>query len=172
MKWYYFVMCTVLCWGTYVSTLHHGQKELGKDSALRAFLFVGTAYFLVTAAVLVYLIASKEPMKFTSKGVTLSLIAGVLGAGGALGIIFALKSQSPLIVAPLVFAGTPIMNTFVSMMWDKQGAWAGKDKALFFVGILMAAAGTGIVLRHKPKPAAHAKPAVADVSSSPVESNS
>ncbi len=162
MKWWYFVMMTVLCWGTYVTTLHHGQKELGKDSALRAFLFVGTAYFLVTAGVLIYLFATKEPMKFTSKGVSLSLMAGVLGAFGALGIIFALKTQSPLIVAPMVFAGTPIMNTFVNMIWDKQGAWPTEKKVMFFVGIFMAAGGTGLVLRNKPKPAAAPVPATAE----------
>ncbi len=172
MKWYYFVICTVLCWGTYVSTLHHGQKELGKDSALRAFLFVGTAYFLVTACVLVYLFATKEPMTFTPRGIKLSMIAGVLGAFGALGIIFALKYQSPLVVAPLVFAGTPLMNTFVSMLWDKQGNWANKDKMMFMTGIVLAAVGTGIILRHKPKPASPPGPIVTEVNIPPGESTS
>ncbi|MEK6675872.1 MAG: hypothetical protein AABZ47_09495 [Planctomycetota bacterium] len=148
--WMIFVLCTVLCWGAYVPTLHHGQKALGeKNTAMRAFLFVGAAYFVVAGAVLIYVLVTRaEPWSFTSNGATLSSVAGVLGALGAIGIVFALKNGGkPIYVAPLVFGGAPIINTFVSMLWDRPAKAPG---AMFYVGILLAGAGTALVLRFKP----------------------
>ncbi|MGB0715523.1 MAG: hypothetical protein ACPGXK_06580 [Phycisphaerae bacterium] len=148
--WMIFVVCTILCWGAYVPTLHNGQKAFNdNNSALRAFLFVGLAYLLVALAVLAYMVVTKaEPMVFTAKGANLSTIAGILGALGALGIVFALKNQGkPLFVAPLVFAGAPIVNTFVSMAWHKPSS---PPKIWFYVGILLAAAGAALALRFKP----------------------
>jgi len=86
MKWaLFFSVCTILCWGAYVPTLHQGQQGFGdKNSALRAFLFVGLAYSICAALVLAYIIFAKaEPLKFTSRGVSLSTFAGILGAIGA-----------------------------------------------------------------------------------------
>ena len=147
--WMIFVVLTILCWGAYVPTLHHGQMALGKNSALRAFLFVGLAYFIVSAVVLAYLIFAKaEPLDFSRAGVTMSTFAGILGAIGAIGIVFAMKYQGkPIYVAPLVFAGAPIVNTFVSMMWSRP---ASPIKPMFYVGIIMAGIGAAIVLYNKP----------------------
>jgi hypothetical protein len=148
--WPLFVVCTVLCWGAYVPMIHHGQLGFGtKNSALRAFLFVGAAYFLIAGLTLAYLVLTKaEPLQLTRPGVTLSTIAGVLGALGALGIVFAIKSGgAPLTVAPLVFGGAPVVNTVVSMLWDRP---AKPPSAMFYVGIVLAGAGAAIVLRFKP----------------------
>lgn len=148
--WQLFVMCTILCWGAYVPMIHHGQMAFGtKNSALRAFLFVGAAYFLIAALTLGYLVLSKsEPLQLTRQGVTLSTIAGILGAFGALGIVFAIKSGgTPLAVAPLVFAGAPVINTLVSMLWDKP---TKPPSVMFYIGILLACIGAAIVLRFKP----------------------
>lgn len=147
--WILFVVGTVLTWGAYVPTLHHGQVAFGKSAALRAFLFVGIAYFLTAAVVLLLVrFAGLEPWSFTAKGMKMSFAAGVLGAAGALGIVFAIKyGGKPLVVAPLVFAGAPIMNTFVSMGWDRPVV---KPAPWFYVGILLAAVGAGLVLRYRP----------------------
>jgi len=149
--WLLFVLGTVLCWGAYVPTLHHGQHAFaGKGgAALRAFLFVGVAYFIVSVAVLAYLLAARaEPLELTGRGILLSTLAGIFGAIGALGIVFAIKhGGSPLLVAPLVFAGAPIMNTFVSMIWDKPGRMPDWR---FFLGILLAGVGAALALRFKP----------------------
>ncbi len=147
--WPVFVVCTILCWGAYVPILHSGQVALGKNSALRAFLFVGAAYFTISILALAWLYLSKsEPMTFTTRGMTLSTLAGVVGAIGALGIVFALKGGgSPIYVAPLVFAGAPIVNTFVSMIWHKQ---AGAPSPMFFAGIVLAAIGGSMVLYFRP----------------------
>ncbi|HRX84237.1 MAG TPA: hypothetical protein P5572_04385 [Phycisphaerae bacterium] len=154
--WIVFVVLTVLTWGAYVPTVHHGQKALGANSALRAFLFIGLAYFVMAAIVLVGVrFFGMEPWKFNSKGAWTSFIAGALGAVGALGIVFAFKFKgSPLVVPPLVFAGAPIMATFVTMFWDKP---AGRIHPLFILGLCMAAGGAALVLRFKP--AAHPAPA-------------
>jgi len=90
--WPLFVVCTVVCWGAYVPMIHHGQMAFGtKNSALRAFLFIGAAYFLIAGLTLAYLVWSKsEPLQLTRQGVTLSTVAGILGALGALGIVFAI----------------------------------------------------------------------------------
>ncbi len=147
--WMVFVVLTIFCWGAYVPTLHHGQMALGKNSALRAFLFVGLAYLIVSAGVLAYLMLTKaEPLEFSSTGVTMSTVAGILGAIGAIGIVFAMKYQgNPIYVAPLVFAGAPIINTIVSMMWAKP---TEPIKIQFYLGLLMAGIGAAIVLRYRP----------------------
>jgi len=144
-----FALGAVLCWGAYVPTLHHGQLGFGRNSALRAFLFVGVAYFLVAVIVPgVLLLAKLEPAEFVARGVRFSTVAGVLGAAGALCVILALKTGGrPIFVAPLVFAGAPIVNTLVTMVWDKPTRAAG---GWFYVGIVLAAVGAALVLRFKP----------------------
>ncbi len=154
--WTFFVALTILCWGAYVPTLHQGQTALGQPAALRAFLFVGLAYCITSALVVAYLrygiatnAPSHEPWVFNAKGSYISLFAGILGAIGALGIVFAMKFKgNPLIVAPLVFAGAPIVNTLVSMAWHKP---AKSPSILFYMGLLLAAAGAAMVLRFKPQ---------------------
>lgn len=152
--WPFFVLGTIICWGAYVPTIHHGQLAFGsRNSALRAFMFVGLAYFLMAAAALVFVFVTKsEPWEFTRDGVKISTIAGVLGALGALGIVFAMKyGGKPIFVAPVVFAGAPFVNTLVSMIWDKPA----KAPALpFYAGILLLALGAALVLIYKPTPAA------------------
>lgn len=151
MTWLYFVVLTILCWGAYVPTIHAGQTSFsGKTGALRAFMFVGVAYFMLAGAVLVYLYMTRqEPLEFAVKGVSLSTFAGVLGAIGALGIVFAIRyGGNPLIVAPIVFAGAPVVNTIVSMMIHKP---ASPPRVWFYVGIVLAAGGAFLALRFKPK---------------------
>ena len=148
--WPLFVLVTILCWGAYVPTIHSGQLGFGgKNSALRAFIFVGLAYFLIAGFVLVWVAVTKtEPLEFKMRGVTLSTLAGVLGAIGALGIVFAfLYGGKPIYVAPVVFAGAPIVNTMVSMIWHKP---ANPPAFPFYLGILLAAVGAALVLRFKP----------------------
>ena len=149
--WPWFVLGAILCWGAYVPMLHTGQLGFGqKNGALRAFLFVGIAYFCVSVAVLVYAwITQAEPMfELSSRGVAFSTLAGLLGALGALGIAFALVGGGrPMVVAPVVFAGAPIVNTLVAMIWHKPAHAPGP---LSYVGIVLAAIGASMVLRFRP----------------------
>ena len=147
-----FVLGAVLCWGVYVPSIHHGQMGFGdRPGPLRAFLFVGIAYVLIAVLIPGVMIfgAKVEPAEFAAKGIQFSVLAGIVGALGALCVIFALKSGgTPLYVAPLVFAGAPIVNAFVSMTWDKPKT---PPHMMFYVGLVLAAVGAGLVLGYKPK---------------------
>jgi hypothetical protein len=161
MKWLWlvFVVGTIVSWGCYVPTIHEGQAKLGRTSdgkpnpragGLRAFLCVGLAYF-VTAVLIpgaLLMTTTLESTSFNADGTKMATLAGVLGAAGALGIILAIKFDGkPLYIVPLVFAGAPIVSTFVTMAWHPPGS---RPALLFYLGILMAAAGTGLVLYAKP----------------------
>ena len=178
--WLMFVAGAILTWGAYVVTIDHGRLTLagaahgGKPSvpmavaAMRAFLFIGLAYFVLGVIVPgIYLSMNKvDPAQFPNdpgflrKGVVLSTVAGILGAAGALCIVFAVgaarKSMGPngaAYVAPLVFCFAPIVNVLISLIIEPP---AKAPSPLFFVGILMAATGAGLVLFFKPEAAPHA----------------
>ncbi|MCP3962080.1 MAG: hypothetical protein GY719_29915 [bacterium] len=146
--WLLFVLGAILFWGSYVPMMHHGQVLL-KGGALRAFLCVGLAYFLTAVLIPLGLMGAKvEPWELNRAGATFAFVAGVLGAGGALCIIMALKSGgTPLYVAPLVFAGAPIVNVIISMAWHKPKT---APEIWFYLGLALAAVGAGLVLRFKP----------------------
>lgn len=167
--WLFFVLGAAISWGAYVPTIHHGQMGFppGANRALKAFLFVGVAYFLVAVLVPGGLIAARpDNAAFSRNGMIVSTVAGTLGALGALCVIFALRwGGKPIYVAPLVFAGAPIVNVIVSIIWDKTYKlpdWR------FMLGIVLAAIGAALVLRYKPAdtPAA---PAAAPVAQSAAE---
>jgi hypothetical protein len=147
MTWLFFVLGTVLAWGMYGPTLHKGQVKLGNP--LRALVCVGVAYFLVGVLVpLAFLGAQGELHTFPAAGVGMATLAGVLGALGAVCIIFSFKHGGlPTYVMPLVFGGAPVVNVLVSM-------WLHPPKEMpslmLFAGFVMAAAGAGLVLRYKP----------------------
>lgn len=146
--WILFAIGAVIAWGAYAPVVHEGQKHLG-NSALRAFLVVGIAYFATAVlAPLGILGSSAEPWEFGSRGVTFSAAAGVLSALGALCLILALNAGgTPLVVAPLVFAGAPVVNTLVSMAWQRPKA---PPEPLFYVGLMLTAVGIFILLRYRP----------------------
>ena len=152
MKMYlWFVLLTVLCWGAYVPAIHEGQLAIGgKNRALWAFLFVGLAYCLTAVVVPVVMLATRQDLANfpNTKGWGIALLAGVLGARGALGVILALMNGgTPRDVPPLVFAGAPIVATLIGFLLHKP---ASAPPWQFFAGIVMAAAGAAMVLRYKP----------------------
>ena len=96
---------------------------------------------------------------FLRRGVVLSTLAGILGAAGALSIVFAvgaarrtMGANGAAYVAPLVFCFAPIVNVLISMLIERP---EHAPSPLFFIGILLAAAGAGMVLYFKPAAAAH-----------------
>ncbi len=146
--WMLFVLGALLAWGCYVPMIHAGQVAL-KGGALRAFLCVGIAYFFTAVIIPLGLLAAKqEPWDFNTKGVSLSLVAGILGAAGALCVILALKAGgTPLVVAPLVFAGAPVVNALVSTGLHRPKS---PPEIWFYLGLVLAAAGAFLVLRFRP----------------------
>lgn len=168
-QWWMFVVGAVLSWGVYVPVLHEGQKEMGGGNpsagALRAFLCVGLAYFVTAVVipliVLYFGLAGNESLDFKDQdgslkthALTFATLGGIAGAAGALCIIFSIKfGGKPLYVAPLVFAGAPIVNAIVSVLWHPPAGWSRpemqKGWLLFGAGILLAAVGAGLVLYSK-----------------------
>jgi uncharacterized membrane protein len=151
--WHAFVLGTILSWGVYVPVLHEGQSALGgtpKAGAVRAFFCVGVAYFITAIVVPLILFSMKatdESFQFNARGLTFGILGGLAGAAGALGIVMAIKNGgSPLFISPLVFAGAPVVNVIVAMLWHPPAA---KPSLLFYAGIIMAACGAGLVLYSK-----------------------
>ena len=172
--WLMFVAGAILTWGAYVVTIDHGRNTLAGTAhggrpmvppavaAMRAFLFIGLAYFALGVVVPgVYLSVNKVDAAawpndpgFLRRGVALSTLAGVLGAAGALCIVFAvgaarrtLGANGAAYVAPLVFCFAPIVNVLISLVIEPP---ADAPDWRFFAGILLAAAGAGMVLYFKP----------------------
>ena len=164
IKWtvFAFIAGAALSWGVYVPLVHDAASRLGSN--LRAFLMVGVAYFLVAVLVpslFIFVLKSGDPTakptsvlswKFTS--LAAGLAAGISGAVGALCVIFATKEAGtigPLIVAPLVFAGAPIVNTIASMTIFAHGKKFEAPGTSFYIGLVVAAAGMALVMVNKPK---------------------
>ncbi|HET7746313.1 MAG TPA: hypothetical protein VFM29_03375 [Vicinamibacteria bacterium] len=147
MRWLLFVAGAVLSWGAYGVALHKGQVALGNP--LRALLCVGFAYFLVGVVVPVGGLAAQGQLGgFTREGVVVATAAGLLGAAGAVCIIWAFRAGGlPLYVMPLVFGGAPLVNVIVSSLLHppKQAV-----NPLLYVGFVLLAVGAGMVLRYRP----------------------
>src|SRR5437762_1649924 len=93
--WVAFALMTVLTWGVYGALLNWGAIGF-EHNRIKAFLFVGVAYFLIAVlAPLIYLIATGQGFNFASAGIKWSLLAGTAGALGALTVLFALN-MNPL----------------------------------------------------------------------------
>ena len=173
-SWLVFALGTVVTWGLYGIFLHMGQMGMVDpvNGRYKAFLFVGVAYFLTAVlAPIAMLVLRGSDWNFPSKGLWLSLFAGILGAIGAFFVLLALgaaisaKVQNPAgVVMSIVFAGAPIVNAIISITmahdWDKI-RWP------FILGLLMAAGGGFLVTIFKPVHAPPAKPAEKVVSVEP-----
>lgn len=154
-----FVAGAALSWGVYVPLVHDATSKFGSN--LRAFLMVGIAYFLVAVLIPSFFIfykgdpTAKDPAKlnWATPSITYGILAGVAGAVGALCVIFAVKEAGPtaaFIVAPLVFAGAPIINTIVSVTIFAHGKKFESLSPSFYLGLLIATAGMVLVMINKP----------------------
>jgi hypothetical protein len=165
MTWLGFALMTVVSWGIYGVFLHTGQMAMGDpvNGRYKAFLFVGIAYLLTAVlAPLVILVANGASWQMPARGVVWSLVAGTVGAIGAFCVLLAFGAKgTPPVVMSIVFAGAPIVNAVVAVaMHPPAGGLAGV-RWPFVLGILMAAAGGGLVTLYRPQPAApHRPPAV------------
>ena len=176
--WLIYALLTVLSWGVYGIILHKGRGLMpdvsppgpeAANASLKAFLFVGIAYFVVAViGPVIVLINRGTNWSFTGSGMTWSFIAGTAGALGAFTLVLALgaaaalyKGAAPAAVMPIVFAGAPIVNTVVAMLLHPP---AGGFKSLplpFIAGIILAATGAFLVAKFAPtNRAGAAKPGV------------
>ena len=161
IKWtvFAFVAGAALSWGVYVPLVHDAANRFGSN--LRAFLMVGVAYFLVAVLIPSFFIFYKgDPtaknlsnLNWGSWSITYGILAGVAGAAGALCVIFAAKeagAAAPFIVAPMVFAGAPIINTIVSVTIFAHGKKFESLSPSFYIGLIVAIAGMLLVMFNKP----------------------
>ena len=147
MSWIVFVVGAILSWGLYGVSLHAGQQAI--RSPLKALLCVGIAYVLVAVLVPSATLASQgELREFDTHGTMISTFAGVLGALGAVCIIFSFRAgASPLYVMPLVFGGAPLVNVIATAVIHPPKAAVNP---LLYVGFVLAAIGAGMVLYFRP----------------------
>lgn len=187
IPWWGYVILAGLSWGTYVPIIFYGGTELANKASplggrLASILCVGVAYFVLAVLIPVALMATRDDIKpeWKANGLVFSGLAGVMGAVGAICVIFASKAavdQAKLggvdpatyriYIAPLIFALAPAINTLLSLVWhpQKDNPWRfGFDVPSWHLplGIVLVAAGTFLVLYSKeaaeakkaPKPAA------------------
>jgi hypothetical protein len=157
-----FVGGAALSWGVYVPLVHLATTKIGSN--MRAFLMVGVAYFLVAVLVpsLFIFVLKSDPtarpnVNWATGNLLWGLLAGISGAIGALCVIFATRdanalagSYGPLLVAPLVFAGAPIINTIAQMTIFAHGQKLPAPSPQFYAGLCMAAVGMVMVMVYKP----------------------
>ena len=144
------IALTALCWGLYGPVLHFGREAM--QSALRPFVCVGIAYFLIAVLIPLALLRRGEQGVWTVKGTIWSMLAGTAGALGALGVILALFfGGKPIYVMPLVFGGAPVVNTFLTAFMNRS---FNQLKAPFLAGLILVITGAVTVLVFKPQPVA------------------
>jgi len=174
MAWLAYALMTVVAWGLYGIFLHTGATGMGdpQNGRIKAFLFVGVAYFITAVlAPLAVLKLNGAHWDFTSKGVTWSLIAGTVGAAGALGVLLAFGAKgSPTVVMSIIFAGAPIVNALTAMIVHPPRGGIGSIRWPFFLGIFLAALGGFLVTKFKPDAGGPPRPAIIEsVQQSPLD---
>src|ERR1043165_7578083 len=165
-SWIFFSLITVGWWGLYGAFLPSGQVGMNDpiNGRYKAFLCVGIAYFLTAVlAPLAVLLLKGASWNFTPGGVTWSLIAGIVGAAGAFGVLLAFGAKgTPAVVMSIVFAGAPVLNALYSLiLHPPAGGWQ-KLPWPFVLGLVLAATGGCLVSLYKPAsaPAPASKSAV------------
>ncbi len=171
-----YVLGVVICWGLYSVFLHMGSVGMSIEGAkpdlmsnrMKAFLLVGIAYVLVAVVGPLIILKMRDSgaathWSFPTTGWKMSLIAGLLGAFGAFFLLMALSSDGGdvgmrkvliAMVPTLVFAGAPLVNAIVSV--TKENLWS-RTPPQFFIGLLLAAVGAGLVMFYKPSSGPPAK---------------
>jgi hypothetical protein len=157
LAWLGFALMTVVTWGVYGIFLHTGQLAMGDpaNGRYKAFLFVGVAYFITAVlAPLAVLIANNADWNLPARGVTWSLLAGTVGAVGAIGVLLAFGAKgSPAVVMSIIFAGAPVVNAAVALSLHPPAGGLGSLRWQFLAGIALAAVGGCLVTLYKPAPA-------------------
>lgn len=168
LTWLAFALLTVGCWGVYGVFLHTGQVAMQDpvNGRYKAFLFVGLAYFLtaVLAPLGLLLVKGAAFTGYTPRGMIWSLVAGIVGAVGAFGVLLAFGARgTPAVVMSIVFAGAPVVNAIYSLVLHPPAGGWGSVRWPFFLGIALAALGGCLVTYFKPGPPPPAKPVPAAV---------
>ena len=170
-QWLVYSLLTVISWGVYGIFLHTGQTAMADpvNGRYKAFLFVGIAYFLTAVlAPLAVLLAKGASWNYPGRGMTWSLIAGIVGAMGAFGVLLAFGAGGrPAVVMSIVFAGAPVINALVAILQHPPAGGYSTIRPQFYLGILLAALGGFMVTMFKPNPPSPGKPTAVATNPSP-----
>jgi len=154
--WLVFSLLTVGCWGLYGAFLHSGQMGMHDpvNGRYKAFLCVGLAYFFTAVlAPLAMLWFKGATWSFSAGGVAWSVLAGIVGAVGAFGVLLAFGAKgTPAVVMSIVFAGAPVLNAIYTMVQHPPAGGWQKLPWPFVLGIALAAIGGCLVTLYKPAP--------------------
>jgi hypothetical protein len=155
LTWLVYALMTVSMWGVYGVFLHSGQIHMADpvNGRYKAFLFVGIAYFLTAVlAPLIVLKVNGTTWSFPASGMMWSLLAGIVGAVGAFGVLLAFGARgTPSVVMSIIFAGAPIVNAGVALVQHPPAGGLSSIRWPFVLGILMAAMGGCLVTYFRPQ---------------------
>jgi drug/metabolite transporter (DMT)-like permease len=154
MTWLVFVILTILNWGLYGVFLHSGQIGMQDpvSGRYKAFLFVGIAY-VITAIFgpVIMLMLNGASWSFPARGMFWSLMAGLVGALGAFGVLLAFGARgTPAVVMSLIFAGAPIVNAIAAFIMHPPPGGFRSLRWQFILGIFLAALGGYLVTAFRP----------------------
>jgi hypothetical protein len=174
IPWWGYVILAGLSWGTYVPIIFYGGTELTTrpgtiGGRLASILCVGAAYFVMAVVVPVVMMSVRDDARpeWKTNGLVFSSLAGVMGAVGAICVIFAskaavdaakLQGMNPatyrIYIAPLIFCLAPMINTLMSLVWHPKpgNPWHfGFEVPAWQLpaGIVLIAAGVFLVLYSK-----------------------
>src|ERR1041384_8816964 len=167
LTWLAFAILTVFSWGVYGVFLHAGQVAMQDpvNGRYKAFLFVGIPNFLtaVLAPLALLMLKGAAFSGYTGRGMGWSLVAGIVGAAGAFGVLLAFGAKgTPAVVMSIVFAGAPVVNALYAVWLDPPAGGVASIQHQFYLGIVLAALGGCLVTFYKPNPPApRATPATA-----------
>ena len=154
--WLIFALMTVVGWGLYGIFLHSGQAGMADpvNGRYKAFFWVGIAYFLIAVlAPAGFLLANQASWAMPMKGLAWSLLAGMVGAIGAFGVLLAFGARGhPAVVMSIIFAGAPIVNAGVALAVHPPAGGFSSIRWPFVLGIVLAAVGGMLVTLYKPPP--------------------
>jgi len=146
-----FPLVAMVCWGTYGPILGQASVLLGGSTAL-ALALIGLGYGLggvLGGSALLKSGLVPDSGAWTRDGFFKGLNAGLLGAGGNLALIVALKLyHRPEVVMPLLFGGVQLGNTVFTCLHLKSPPKRG-----FALGVLLLIGGVVMTLWYRP--AAH-----------------
>ena len=143
-----FAALTALCWGLYGPALGEARSSLA--SPFKPYFAIGAAdltWGLVGGALGRRL--NGDPFWFSGSGSSWGLVAGSVGAWGALALTLAMFSGGtamPQIIMPIVFGGAVTVTALVAVARQQESS------PMLWVGILVVAAGIVLVAYNTPHP--------------------
>jgi hypothetical protein len=151
-----FGLMTGLFWGTYGPALAESRKFLG-NSPFKPYVAIGLAYLVWgIGGGLIGMWYKKDSWDFTGQGMVWGLIAGTLGAWGALTLTLAMfNGGKPVVVMPIVFGSAVTVSALVSLWKEWEHTKPSTPLILGIVGIVVCAI---IVAKNTPHAAPAKKP--------------